>query len=66
MNASKKGFSCIAVDMGAGSIRVMLCSIGGDKIHLEEAHRIENKIQLQDGRDTWDMDRIVQEIQTGI
>ena len=66
MNASKKGFSCIAVDMGAGSIRVMLGSIGGDKIHLEEAHRIENKIQLQDGRDTWDMDRIVQEIHTGI
>ncbi|MEA3461790.1 MAG: FGGY family carbohydrate kinase, partial [Bacteroidota bacterium] len=66
MNTASEGFNCIAVDMGAGSIRVMLGSISGDSIRLEEIHRINNEIQVQDGRDTWDMDRIVREIQTGI
>jgi sugar (pentulose or hexulose) kinase len=66
MNASKKDFSCIAVDMGAGSIRVMLGSLSGDNLSLEEMHRIDNEIQVQEGRDTWDMEHIVREIRIGI
>jgi rhamnulokinase len=66
MITSRQGFSCIAVDMGAGSIRVMLGTLRGDSIDLQEVHRIHNEIQVQQGRDTWDMEGIVKEIHTGI
>lgn len=66
MNRAKKGFSCIAVDMGAGSIRVMLATLFGDRLSLEEIHRIDNEIKVEGGRDTWDMEQIVREIRTGI
>ena len=66
MNASNKDITCIAVDMGAGSIRVMLGTLGEDDIRLEEIHRIDNEIMVQEGRDTWDMARIVREIRAGI
>lgn len=66
MSTGREGFSCIAVDMGAGSIRVMLGTLRGDRIDLQEVHRIQNEIQVRHGRDTWDMDGIVQEIHTGI
>ena len=66
MNVPKDGFNCIAVDMGAGSIRVMLGSLGEEGMKLEEIHRIDNEIQVQEGRDTWDMEHIVREIRLGI
>lgn len=66
MKAAEKGFNCIAVDMGAGSIRVMLGSLGEDGLSLKEVHRIDNEIQVEEGRDTWDMERIVREIRLGI
>ncbi len=66
MNASDKDITCIAVDMGAGSIRVMLGTLGKDDIKMKEVHRIDNEIQVQEGRDTWDMERIVREIRKGI
>ena len=66
MNASNKDITCIAVDMGAGSIRVMLGTLGKDDIRMEEVHRIDNEIQVQEGRDTWDIERIVREIRAGI
>lgn len=66
MSSARGGFSCIAVDMGAGSIRVMLGTIRGELIGLEEVHRIDNEIQNQQGRDTWDMDGIIREIRKGI
>ena len=66
MKASQESFSCIAVDMGAGSIRVMLGLLGKEGISLKEIHRIDNEIQEEEGRDTWDMDKIVREIRLGI
>ena len=66
MNAPNDGFSCIAVDMGAGSIRVMLGSLGKEGISLQEIHRFDNEIQVQEDRDTWDMEYIVGEIRMGI
>jgi rhamnulokinase len=66
MNASEKPFNCIAVDMGAGSIRVMLSTVNGNSISLEEVHRFPNEIKVLDGRDRWDMDYIVREIKAGI
>ncbi len=52
--------------MGAGSIRVMLGVLKGGKLKLEEIHRIQNDILVQDGRDTWNMDYMVREIRKGI
>jgi len=52
--------------MGAGSIRVMLGSLGEEGISLKEMHRIDNEIQVEEGRDTWDMEKIVREIRLGI
>ena len=66
MNPDRKAFTCIAVDMGAGSIRVMLGSLKKDALELREVHRFINEIQTVEGRDTWDMDHIAREIQTGI
>jgi sugar (pentulose or hexulose) kinase len=66
MSLASDAFSCIAVDMGAGSIRVMLGTISGKHIALKEVHRIDNEIQYEQERDTWDIDRIVREIRMGI
>ena len=61
-----KDFSCIAVDMGAGSIRVMLGTISRHGLQLKEVHRFTNEIQVLEGKDTWDMEHITSEIRTGI
>jgi len=61
-----KDFTCIAVDMGAGSIRVMLGVIDGEGISYGEVHRITNQIVEIDGHDRWDMERITHEIRKGI
>ena len=66
MNSQQKDFTCIAVDMGAGSIRVMLGVINGEGLSYKEIHRITNEIEEKDGKDRWEMDRIVREIRTGI
>jgi len=55
-------FCAIAVDMGAGSIRVMVALIEKNELSLEEIHRFDNEIRIQDGRDTWDMEYITGEI----
>lgn len=52
--------------MGAGSIRVMLASIGQGAFSMKEIHRFENEIKVEDGRDTWDMESITDEIFKGI
>ena len=38
MKGTGEDFSCIAVDMGAGSIRVMLARIRGGILSLDEIH----------------------------
>lgn len=66
METQRESFNCIAVDMGAGSIRVMLGVIDSSGISFEEVHRITNQIEEIDGSDRWDMDRITREIRLGI
>jgi rhamnulokinase len=66
MSSDKEHFTCIAVDMGAGSIRVMLGRISKEGLSLKEVHRFTNEIRVQEGIDTWDMDFISREIHTGI
>jgi rhamnulokinase len=62
----KEDFSCIAVDMGAGSIRVMLGVLGSRGISYREVHRMDNRIIEAEGHDRWDMQRITSEIRKGI
>ncbi|MFH0758215.1 MAG: rhamnulokinase family protein [Bacteroidota bacterium] len=62
----KEDFTCIAVDMGAGSIRVMLGVISKTAVSYREIHRFDNEIVHQQGCDRWDMIRIVTEIHAGI
>ncbi len=58
--------SYIAVDLGAESGRVMLGTIAGGKLHLEEMHRFGNGPVETDGSLRWDFDRLLSEIKTGI
>ena len=57
---------CIAVDMGAGSIRIMLGSVDSGSISYEEVHRFTNEIKEYRGHDRWDAEHIVAEIRRGI
>ena len=66
MKKIERGFSAIEGDMGAGSIRIMLGTMDGDGLSMEEIHRIEHKIRLVDGRDTWDLEGITREIRSAI
>jgi len=66
MSLQKEDFKCIAVDMGAGSIRVMLGVIDKDVLSFGEIHRITNEIVVRDGHDMWEMERIAREIRAGI
>src|SRR5210317_1718070 len=66
MNSQQKDFTCIAVDMGAGSIRVMLGVISSERLSFREIHRIPNEIVEKDGKDRWEMERITREIRKGI
>lgn len=66
MSSQNKKFSCIAVDMGAGSIRVMLGVVDEGGVSFKEVHRINNEIVERDGHDHWEMEKIVREIRLGI
>jgi len=61
-----ENFTCIAVDMGAGSIRVMLGTVNENEISYKEVHRIINETIEYDGHDCWDIEKIVTEIRNGI
>lgn len=58
----------IAVDLGATSGRVMLATWDGaaQQISLRKVHRFANGFVKQQGADCWDLDRLEQEILTGI
>ena len=56
----------IAIDLGAGSGRVMAGRFDGDRIALEELHRFPNPgVRVMDGLH-WDVLRLWEEIQTGL
>lgn len=58
--------TCIAVDMGAGSIRVMLGVFDARGISYHEIHRIPNEIISAGGHDRWDMEVLAAAIRSGI
>lgn len=56
----------IAVDIGASSGRLIAGFLKDDKLQLDEIHRFENQMIEKDGHLCWDIDRLFQEIKTGI
>ena len=59
-------FTCVAVDMGAGSIRIMLGVMSEGKISYLEIHRFKNEIVFLEGKERWDLERIENELMAGI
>ncbi|WP_279716037.1 rhamnulokinase [Chelonobacter oris] len=56
-----------AVDLGAGSGRVMLVSCDDDcRINLREIHRFKNQLKEKSGHFCWDLTALEQEIITGL
>lgn len=66
MKRDSNYFSCLAVDMGAGSIRIMLGTIKDRQIEYKEIHRVPNEIIEIDGHERWDVSRIFSEIVEGV
>ena len=56
----------LAVDIGASSGRHMLASVSNGKIQLEEIYRFKNLLTEKNGHLCWDLDRLFNEIKTGI
>ena len=56
----------IAVDMGAGSVRILLGKLENNAISYEEVYRFENEIKTIDGSDKWDIHEIYAGIVKGI
>lgn len=63
---SSEPFNCIAVDMGASSIRIMLGSISNGILSYTEKHRFKNDIIEVNGIERWDIKNITHEIAEGI
>ena len=60
-------FNCFAVDIGAGSGRVMRCSISdAGKIDLEEISRFPNESRMVDGHLRWDIETLIRDIKAGL
>jgi rhamnulokinase len=66
MDQPSGSFSCIAVDMGASSIRIMLGTLDSRGLSHLEVHRMANGTLFFEGHDRWDMGLIVQEITRGL
>ncbi len=59
-------FKCLAVDMGASNIRIMLGSVSHTGIESREIYRFANNIIEKDGHERWDIEQILRGILKGI
>jgi len=59
-------FNCLAVDIGAGSGRVIRGVFDDKKMSLEEVHRFENGIEMIDGHHRWDVDKLFNAVCEGL
>ena len=66
MLKSSDTFRCIAVDMGASSIRIMLGMMGPGGLIHRELRRVDNGAILHEGHERWDITSIFNEITAGI
>jgi len=58
--------NCIAVDIGAGSGRIIRGALDEDGIKLKEVHRFRNGMKKFDGHLRWDMGRLFNEVCKGL
>ena len=56
----------IAVDLGAGSGRVILGCLAGDALELTELHRFTQPVATEGGHERWVFDRLFAEILRGL
>ncbi|MFC4404446.1 rhamnulokinase [Gracilibacillus xinjiangensis] len=56
----------LAVDIGASSGRVIAGYLKNGQLKLEEVHRFENKMSMQNNHLCWDLERLFEEIKTGM
>ncbi|WP_390407202.1 rhamnulokinase [Lacticaseibacillus jixiensis] len=56
----------VAVDIGASSGRLILATKVAGKLQLEEVHRFKNGFAMADGHERWQIDRLINEIFTGL
>ncbi|MGW8314067.1 MAG: rhamnulokinase [Bacteroidales bacterium] len=66
MNQPGEAYRCIAVDMGASSVRIMLGTLESCRLSHQEVRRMENATVFSDGHDRWDIKQIISEITKGI
>jgi rhamnulokinase len=57
---------CLAIDMGASSIRLVVGTLESKKLRFEEIHRFKNEPLSIDGHERWDVEQILDEIGKGI
>jgi rhamnulokinase len=65
MNGSART-RCLAVDMGASNVRIMLGEISGTGIETREIHRFPNQTIEKDGHERWDIEVIIRGIIGGL
>lgn len=56
----------LAVDLGAESGRVILGSLSGGRLSIEEIHRFPNKVNEKNGHYHWDLSDLQQQIFSGL
>ena len=57
----------LACDLGAESGRLMLASLSGGELTLEEVHRFSNRVvETDDGSLHWDIPALFAEVKTGL
>jgi rhamnulokinase len=55
-----------AVDLGAGSGRVIVGRVAAGRIELHEVHRFTHDVRVVDGHQRWDLARILGEVERGL
>lgn len=56
----------VAVDLGAGSGRVIVGRVSEGRIELEEVHRFVHELARVDGHERWSLARILAEVERGL
>ena len=56
----------VAVDLGAGSGRVIVGRCAEGRIELEEVHRFTHELRTVDGHERWSLARILAEVEHGL
>ncbi|GMQ57673.1 rhamnulokinase [Vallitalea sediminicola] len=60
------GKTCLAVDIGASSGRLILGILSEDRIRIKEIYRFKNQMYKENNSYLWDVDHLFSEILTGL